>query len=332
VAPLHPNRLPLAEPPFGVKRLGRTECPSEEEHTAGTLAAGTRELSNAIDVEGPALLASLRGVSRASWQDASSFNQQTTDASRHPLDFIASSARFGLEPCGPLPLHSEWTARWIPPRPSQSSPLIHRGTRGHDARSSSRAVSRPSTGYVVRLDPATGFPSHAWRSFAIPVSRRRSPLPRAFRCRDPESSWHRLGSRVRGRTWGAEDPLPGLFRLDSRCFLHETTSTGTPLDRTSPSTSHRTLSPNHREVILRTLRRVENETLSLIRSPSLGVARREIAPLLGGWLGLSPLPIVVPSALLDRVSPMSVKPTPPDESFGNANGWTDALCHPPAIP
>jgi len=253
VAPLHSNRLPLAEPPFGVKRPEWTECASEEEHTAGTLAA-----RNAGDLEryrrrGPGLAGlRVRGepLVKARCFVIQSANDGCWSAPAGLRCIIGALRTRALRPDS----HSLRVNRAVDDHTAQPAlPAIHGGTRGHGARSSSRTVSRPSTGSVVRSGPATGSLSHAWRSFAIPVSRRRSPLPRAFgfsrsrarRIADPEAC-------VRGRAWGAGDPLPGVSRLDSRCFLHETTSTGTPLDRTSPSTSRRTLSPNHREVILRT--------------------------------------------------------------------------------
>jgi hypothetical protein len=53
-------------------------------------------VSDAIDVEDPALLAFSRGVNRKIRQDASPLNQQTTDAIRHPRNFDESLDPFSL--------------------------------------------------------------------------------------------------------------------------------------------------------------------------------------------------------------------------------------------
>jgi len=129
---------------------------------------------------------------------------------------------------------------------------------------------------------------------------------------------------------GLEILLPGSAWPCSLGFLHSTTFMGTPLDRASPSTSP-VLSPrDHVEMTASRLRGVESVPLALIRSPSL--AWRAGDSLVRGWLG--PYGLCQSSclpALLVRASPFECRPSPRDESLGNAGGSTDALSHPPSF-
>jgi hypothetical protein len=105
--PLRPKPPGLArqehENRFGLHRSPPHDSPEDASHgdrtprrthAAGTLAAGTRGSSDAIDVEDPALLAVTRGLNRKLRQDASPLNQQTTDARRHPKNFDESPDAF----------------------------------------------------------------------------------------------------------------------------------------------------------------------------------------------------------------------------------------------
>lgn len=113
-------------------------------------------------------------------------------------------------------------------RSSQPSPPIHGEHEGHDARSSSRAVSRSSIRSVVRLGPATGI--RARKLGLLPHARERlfdprfqakitspSRLPlsrsRARRAVDPKVA-------DRGRTGELEILMPGLpdSILDASCI------------------------------------------------------------------------------------------------------------------
>jgi hypothetical protein len=188
-------------------------------------------------------------------------------------------------------------------RSSQPFPTIHGEVEGHDARSSSRAVSRSSIRSVVRLGPATGI--RARKSGLLPHAREKlgdprfqakitspSRLPlsrsRARRAVDPKvAARGRAGELknhclVRGTAWtrclGA--CCQAFFRLDSRCFLHSTTSMGTPLDLTSPSTSRRTLSRNDRSRPANVASRGERNT----RLPFERQGRS--APHLPAWLAV----------------------------------------------
>jgi len=115
------------------------------------------EISNAIDVEDPTLLASFtRCDPRAVRQDASPPNQQTTETSRHPSDFVEIAVGLRSRTLRPVFAHLRVdravdTATFQP-----AFPTIHGEHEGHDARSSSRAVSRSSICSVVRSGPATG--------------------------------------------------------------------------------------------------------------------------------------------------------------------------------
>lgn len=97
----------------------------------------------------------------------------------------------------------------------------------------SGSVANVSQARKPRLRP------HAGRKRAIPVSRRRSPLPRDFH---PEIPARDVGVAVRlllVSCAGGRGSFAGILEPCSRGFLHSTTFTGTPLDRASPSTSHR---------------------------------------------------------------------------------------------
>lgn len=106
-------------------------------------------------------------------------------------DFVESLRIVGVESCDPLPhrrvAHRVETTVYQP-----AFLTIHGEHEGHDARSFSGAgpIRLPesvcaSIGSVVRSVPAKGFLAHAVERLAIPVSRRRSPLPRAFRIEIP---------------------------------------------------------------------------------------------------------------------------------------------------
>jgi hypothetical protein len=195
-----------------------------------------------------------------------------------------------LEPRGPLPNTYAWPARWIPMRSSQPSPPIHGEHEGHDARSSSRAVSRSSIRFVVRSGPATGIRArklgllpHARKRLIDPryqtkiTSPSRLPLSRsrARRAVDPKVA------RQRAR-WGAGDPLPGLpdSILDASCIRRRPWAR---LSTAHPLRPRVALSRGMTEAFPRTFRRVENEPLALFRETRCsvphphGVARQEIA-------------------------------------------------------
>lgn len=144
------------------------------------------------------------GLTRASRQDASSLNQQTTDASRHPLDFLESSKALRTRPSPRLS-----TAMGANPRPfrvarrgghrdvpASPSPPFTVGAK--DTTREADLVRSPALrwlrreigpkGTLPRVSEPGGSDSYLTpgRSSMIPVSRRRSPLPRAFSRRDPE--------------------------------------------------------------------------------------------------------------------------------------------------
>lgn len=227
---------------------------------AGTLAARTRGISDAIDVEDPALLAVTCGVNRWLRQDASPLNQQTTDARRHPKNFDESPDSIRPRTFRPLDfacpgglcavdtatvqqalLHHSW---WL--RRARRAKLVSSGLPLFD-------------GFVVRAGPecrpkATSTGALPW----CPGSKARTPSSRRKRLCDPRfqaeiTSFSRLpprdpGTRVElpvgnsNRARGEEESFAGILQPCSRGFLHSTTFTGTPLDRASPSTSPRTIS------------------------------------------------------------------------------------------
>jgi hypothetical protein len=144
----HESRSGLhrSPPPDSPESASNRDHAPRRTRAAGTLAARSRVVSDAIDVEDPALLAVSRGVNREIGQDASPLNQQTTDAIRHPMNFDES-----LDPFSPSGLSALWfrlfrvdCARWRPRRSSRPFPTIHGGCERRAARSSSRAVSRSS--------------------------------------------------------------------------------------------------------------------------------------------------------------------------------------------
>lgn len=98
------------------------------------------------------------------------------------------------------------------------------------------------------------------RSWMIPVSRRRSPLPRAFSRRDPELAVAPTRGSPSEDALGSWSSFAGSLQAHSRCFLHSTTSMGTPFDRTSPKASCRTLSRANREASPRTFRHRRTRT------------------------------------------------------------------------
>jgi len=153
-------------------------------------------------------------------QDASPLNLQTTETSRHPSDFAESSPASEFEPCGPHPNTNEWTARWRPMRSSQPFPTIHGEVEGHDARSSSRAVSRSSIRSVVRLGPATGI--RARKPRLLPHAREKLDDPR-FQAKITSPS--RLPPS-RSRTRHAADPKVAARgragELKNHCLLRGT--------------------------------------------------------------------------------------------------------------
>jgi len=212
----------------------------------------------------------------------------------------------------------------------------------------------------VRSGPATGIRArklgllpHAREKLCDPrfqakiTSPSRLPLSRSRTRRvvDPRVA-------ARGRVGELEIQCQDVSRLDSRCFLHSMTPMSTPLDRTSPSTSRRSCPAGNAEAFPRPFRRVENETPASFEDeadpfpiPSRGsrrdspltwrVARVSFshsAALRPGDAGSLPLPIVSSRALLEWVAPSGVKPTPRDESVGNARDRTDALGHSTIIP
>lgn len=175
-----------------------------------------------------------------------------------------------------------------------------------------------------------GLLPHAGRSFAIPVSRRGSLLLATSTSRSRARLDGCPKAAAGGRTWGVGDPLPGSAWPCSLGFLHSTTFMGTPLDRASLSTSPALSPRDHVEMTASRLRGVESVPLALIRSPSL--AWRAGDSLVRGWLG--PYGLCQSSclpALLVRASPFECRPSPRDESLGNAGGSTDALSHPPSF-
>jgi hypothetical protein len=93
VRPEHESRSGLhrSPPPDSPESASNGDHAPRRTRATGTLAAGSRVVSDAIDVEYPALLAVSCGMNRKLRQDASPLNQQTTDAIRHPMNFDESS-------------------------------------------------------------------------------------------------------------------------------------------------------------------------------------------------------------------------------------------------
>jgi hypothetical protein len=183
--------------------------------------------------------------------------------------------------------------------PASPSPPFMVGVEGHDARSSSRAVSRSSIRSVVRLGPATGI--RARKPRLLPHAREKLDDPR-FQAKITSPSRlplsrsrarHVVDPKVaaRGRAGELKTPCRARYRepvarlsldstLDAFCIRRR------PWARHStahPLRPHGALFHGLIEIIPRRLRRVENETpvfLSKgvqIHSPSLSLARWEIA-------------------------------------------------------
>jgi len=168
-------------------------------------------------------------------------------------------------------------------RSSQPSPPIHGEHEGHDARSSSRAVSRSSIRSVVRLGPATGIRArkprllpHARERLCDPrfqakiTSPSRLPLSRsrARRVVDPKVAARGRAGELEILCRVLQARLSMLLAFDD---VHgHAARPHIPFDLAPHSSVDDRSQP-------RTFRRVENETLALIRSPSPSVARSEIA-------------------------------------------------------
>jgi hypothetical protein len=159
------------------------------------------------------------------------------------------------------------------------------------------------------------------------VSTRRSPLPRAFRCRDPEL----VMTSARGLRQRASGELEFLCR-DSPARLSMLLAFN-ERPRARPSTAHPTRPRTdlfHATAVKRPRDSfgVWRTNAFANRAPSPGLTRREIALL-----------VVVARALalanrrfhpaLSGGFPRRTWPTPRDESLGNVGGSTDALSHPP---
>lgn len=161
--------------PTRPRARGTQAVPPEEGHATAPLPQGRGVARTLSTSRSRPCSPPCAGLSRRRRQDASSFNQQTTDAGRHPPDFVESPVVSRDRASRPCPKPPGWPASVDTETFQPALCHLFMVDRGHDARSDPGAVACASNHFVVRSGPATGIRS----------SRARTPSSRLGEANDP---------------------------------------------------------------------------------------------------------------------------------------------------